>query len=204
MMPFADILFYLFAGITVLSAGLVITAKNPVYSVLGLIVAFFNVGGLFILLGAEFLGLLLLMVYVGAVAVMFLFVLLTININYEVLKEGYTRYAPAGVVVGGLLLVEMVLAMWLGVFNAPTPSYVALPTTGGEQNIKQLGDVLFTNYLLPFQMSALILLVAMIGAIVLTHRRRPDVRRQNISQQIMRQRKDSVALTKPESGKGVK
>ena len=202
-MPFADILFYLFASITVLSAGVVITARNPMYSVLGLIVAFFNVGGLFILLGAEFLGLLLLMVYVGAVAVMFLFVLLTININYEVLKEGYTRYAPAGVVVGGLLLVEMVLAVWLGVFNTPVPAYASLPQ-GSAQNIKQLGEVLFTNYLLPFQMSALILLVAMIGAIVLTHRTRPGVRRQTISKQVLRQRKDSVVLVRPESGKGVK
>jgi len=202
-MPVADILFYLFASITVLAAGLVITARNPMYSVLGLIVAFFNVGGLFIILGAEFLGLLLLMVYVGAVAVMFLFVLLTININYEVLKDGFTRYAPAGVVVGALVLVEIVLAVWLGIHNMPAPAFVSLPT-GEAQNIEAIGQVLFTNYLLPFQMSALILLVAMIGAIVLTHRTREGVRRQNIGQQVLRQRKDSVYLAKPQSGKGVK
>lgn len=202
-MPVADILFYLFASITVLAAGLVITARNPMYSVLGLIVAFFNVGGLFIILGAEFLGLLLLMVYVGAVAVMFLFVILTININYEVLKDGFTRYAPAGVVVGALVLVEIVLAVWLGIHNMPAPAFVSLPA-GEAQNIEAIGQVLFTNYLLPFQMSALILLVAMIGAIVLTHRKREGVHRQDIGQQVLRQRKDSVYLAKPQSGKGVK
>lgn len=202
-MLISDLLFYFFATVAVVAAGWVIVARNPMYSVLGLVVAFFNVGGLFILLGAEFLGLLLVMVYVGAVMVMFLFVLLTLRINDEVLKDGLTRYAPTGVVVGGLLLAEIILAVFLGVQDAPAPVFVTMPSGIGN-NINQLGEVLFTSYLLPFQMSGLILLVAMIGAIVLTHRHRDGVRRQNISAQVLRRREDSVVLMKPASGKGVK
>ena len=196
-----DLLFYLFATLLLLSATYLIVTKNPVHSVLALIFAFFNAAGIFILLGAEFLGLLLVMVYVGAVAVMFLFVIMTINIDFAELKVGMTRYLPAGLVVAGLLLVELALVAWLGIFNPQFKPMFALQPMGMEDNIVALGRVLFTNYWLPFQMAGLILLVAMIGAIVLTHRRRSGVKRQQPGAQVLRQH--GVRLAKPRSGEGV-
>lgn len=200
----ADLLFMMFASVLLMAATGVILARNPMYCVLFLIVCFFNSAGLFLLLGAEFLGLLLVMVYVGAVAVMFLFVLMTINVDFCELKEGFANYLPSGVLIGGVLLAEVLMAAWGGLFASD--KFVAsstLPMVEGEQNIVTLGSVLFTNYALPFQASALILLTAMVGAIVLTHRRR-SVKRQNIFDQISRKREDALEIVKIKPGQGVK
>lgn len=194
----ADLLFLLFAGILLLAGMGVIMAKNPMYCVLFLILAFFNAAGLFLLLGAEFLALLLIMVYVGAVAVMFLFVIMTIDIDFAVLKDGFATYLPVGALVAGLLLVEALMAAWGGAFGGS--KLASLPMQPGVENIRQLGDVLFTVYAYPFLLAGMILLVAMVGAIVLTHRRRPDVQRQNIAKQINRTREESFENVKIKPG----
>ena len=184
-------------------AGLgVITAKNPMYCVLFLIFAFFNTAGLFILMGAEFLGLLLIMVYVGAVAVMFLFVIMTININFAVLKEGFTPYLPLAGIVSLVLLIEVIAAASSGLFGGGMN--IGVPAEEGVSNIVLLGTVLFTNYVLPFQMAGLILLIAMVGAIILTHRQRKDVKKQNIPEQISRKVEDCIEIVKVKTGKGIK
>lgn len=196
----ADLLFLMFAGLLLLAASGVVMAKNPMFCVLFLILAFFNSAGLFLLLGAEFLGLLLVMVYVGAVAVMFLFVLMTINVDFAVLKEGFANYLPIGLVLGGVLLLEVVLAAWGGLFGGDIMPTATLPTPPETENINAIGQVLFTNYVYPFQLAALILLVAMVGAIVLTHRSRPRVRRQNVSTQIARTPASAVKVVRVETG----
>jgi len=204
MLAFADLVFYMFAGLLLTSALGVILAKNPMHCVLLLILTFFNAAGLFILLGAEFIGLLLVMVYVGAIAVMFLFVLMTIDIDFSVLKEGFASYLPSGLIVGAVLMAELVVAASAGIFSgARLTSLPAMPTPEGVENIRALGQVLFTHYLFPFQMASLILLVAMIGAIVLTHRKRDGVRRQNIAEQIGRTREDSIRVVKVKPGQGI-
>jgi NADH-quinone oxidoreductase subunit J len=197
----ADLLFYMFAFWLCIAALGVITAKNPMHCVLFLIFAFFNAAGLFVLLGAEFLGLLLIMVYVGAVAVMFLFVIMTININFAVLKEGFTPYLPVAALVSAVLLIEVIMAASSGLFNGGIN--IGVPAEEGVDNIVLLGQVLFTNYLLPFQMAGLILLIAMIGAIVLTHRKRENVKKQNIPEQISRPIEDCIEIVKVRTGKGV-
>lgn len=200
----ADLLFYLFAGTLLLGATGVITARNPMHCVLFMVLAFFNAAGLFLLLGAEFLGLLMVMVYVGAIAMLFLFVIMTINIDKAVAKEGFIKELPLGLIVGAILAVEMVLAVSGGLFGGVAHSTNASMGMNAEvQNIVQLGDVLFTNYAYPFITVSLILLVAMVGAIVLTHRKRPDAKRQNIAKQIARTREEAVTLTTPESGRGI-
>jgi NADH-quinone oxidoreductase subunit J len=193
----ADLLFLMFAAILTIAALGVISARNPMYCVLFMILAFFNAAGLFLLLGAEFLGLLLVMVYVGAIAVMFLFVLMTIDIDFAVLKQGFAAYLPVGLLVAGLLAIELVAAAMAGGFAPARP-----PVSEAPENIVQLGHVLFTEYFLAFQGAGMILLVAMMGAIVLTHRRREGVRRQNINRQIRRTRGESMTLTTPETGAG--
>jgi NADH-quinone oxidoreductase subunit J len=204
MLAFADLVFYMFAAMLLTSALGVILARNPMHCVLLLILTFFNAAGLFILLGAEFIGLLLVMVYVGAIAVMFLFVLMTIDIDFSLLKEGFASYLPSGLIVGAVLMAELVVSAASGVFSGERLSTVAaMPMPEGVDNIRALGQVMFTQYLFPFQVAALILLVAMIGAIVLTHRRREGVRRQNISEQINRRREDSVAIVKVKPGQGI-
>ncbi|HEX2858922.1 MAG TPA: NADH-quinone oxidoreductase subunit J [Alphaproteobacteria bacterium] len=198
MLP--DILFYLFAIGLLLGAGAVITARNPMYGVLGMIFSFINAAGLFMLFYAEFLSLLIVMIYVGAIAVMFLFVLMTIDIDFVKLREGFAPYLPAGLIVAAALAAELLLAASLGLFTGVgTPIAAA---EGAPTNIEQLGAVLFTDYALPFQAAGMVLLTAMVGAIILTHRRRKDVKRQNISMQINRTASDSMALTKPVSGQG--
>ncbi|MFZ2620416.1 MAG: NADH-quinone oxidoreductase subunit J [Alphaproteobacteria bacterium] len=196
----ADLLFIFFAFILVVAALGVITAKNPMYCVLFMVLAFLNAAGIFLLLQAEFLGLLLVMVYVGAIAIMFLFVLMTVDIDFAQLKSGYATYLPMGLLVAALLAVELMAAGFGGIFTTAMP-----PLAGVEQpdNIRQLGRVLFTDYVLPFQGAAFILLVAMIGAIVLTHRKRGNVKRQNVASQIARTKDESMLLTKPKSGEGV-
>ncbi len=197
------ILFYLFSGVTVISALAVISARNPVYSVLFLILAFFNAAGLFVLLGAEFLAMILVIVYVGAVAVLFLFVVMMLNINLARMKEGFLRYLPIGAAIAVLLFLEIFAMVHMSLSDHSILLNKEIPAAEIE-NTRALGQVLYTDYVLLFQISGIILLVAMIGAIVLTHRQRDDVRRQNIASQLGRDPKKTVKLVKVKSGEGVK
>ena len=203
MLP--DLIFYIFSAVLMLAALGVVFTKNPIFSVLFLILAFFNASGLFMLMGAEFLGLLLILVYVGAIAVMFLFVLMTIDVDFEVLREGFASYMPVGVLVAAVLVTELVVAAKSGIFSGANliKSEALTPIPEKEQNIVAIGQVLFTDYLLPFQLAGLILLVAMVGAIVLTHRRREGVRRQNITDQVMRKPEDAMEVKKVKPGQGL-
>ena len=181
--------FYLFAAV-MLGAGLmVVVSRNPVFSVLFLILAFFNAAGLFVLIGAEFIAMLLVVVYVGAVAVLFLFVVMMLDINFAEMRAGFQKYLPIGLIVGGILVFELVAAMYGDAFSGAT-----LPAASEISNTRALGNVLYTKYMYLFQVAGLILLVAMIGAISLTMRRRTGVRRQVISEQNMRRREDSVEI----------
>ena len=193
----ADLLFLLFGAGLLLGAGTVVLARNPMAGVLGLVFSFLNAAGLFILMQAEFLGLLLIMVYVGAITVMFLFVLMTIDLDFTRLREGFARYLPVGLLVAAAFLAEIVLAV-----TAAPLTGVGNPT-GAPPTMENLGQLLFTAYNLPFQVAGLILLTAMIGAITLTHRRRQGVLRQNIAAQVLRKVEDSVANTQPKVGQGV-
>jgi len=177
--------FYLFAGILVLSALMVITARNPVHSVLFLVLAFFNAAGLFILLGAEFIAMILVIVYVGAVAVLFLFVVMMLDISFADLRKGAMQYVPVGLMIGAVLLTELILLYGAWHFTEHKDANLAAPTSEytNVTNTEALGRLLYTEYLLAFQMAGLILFVAMIGAIVLTHRTRPGVRRQSVAKQ---------------------
>ena len=181
--------FYLFAAV-MLGAGLmVVVSRNPVFSVLFLILAFFNAAGLFVLIGAEFIAMLLVVVYVGAVAVLFLFVVMMLDINFAEMRAGFQKYLPLGLIVGGILVFELVAAIYGDAFSGAT-----LPAMPEISNTRALGNELYTKYLYLFQIAGLILLVAMIGAISLTMRRRSGVRRQVISEQNMRRREDSIEV----------
>ena len=181
--------FYMFSAV-MLGAGLmVVVSRNPVFSVLFLILAFFNAAGLFVLIGAEFIAMLLVVVYVGAVAVLFLFVVMMLDINFAEMRAGFQKYLPLGLVVGGILVFELVAAIYGDAFSGAT-----LPAMPEISNTRALGNVLYTKYLYLFQIAGLILLVAMIGAISLTMRRRAGVRRQVIAEQNMRRREDSVEV----------
>lgn len=195
--------FYLFATTVVVSGAMVITAKNPVHSVLWLILAFFNAAGLFLLLGAEFLAMILVIVYVGAVAVLFLFVVMMLDINFEELRKGFLAYLPMGMVLGAFLLVELLIVVGGWVTSDGAAGLMRSPTPVAETNTRALGDLIYTHYIYLFEVSGLILLVAMIGAIVLTHRSRPGVRRQNIGEQVMRQPRDATQLVDVVSGEGL-
>lgn len=199
------LLFYLFAGVTVLSAVMVISSKNPVHSVFFLILAFFNSAGLFVLLGAEYIAMTLVIVYVGAVAVLFLFVVMMLDINFAELRQGFLKYLPMGLGAAGIVLFELLVVFYasLKAPSALAPARHAIPASGEVQNIQAIGNILYTDYLYPFQMSGIILLIAMIGAIALTLRARPGVRRQSVREQMARRREDSVAVVKVESGKGI-
>ena len=198
----ATIAFYLFATLTIASAVAVIFARNPVHSVLWLIVAFFNAAGLMLLLGAEFIAMLLVIVYVGAVAVLFLFVVMMLDIDFASLRTGFTKNLPFGIIVALVLLAEIVIAVsaWQA---GPAISGRAIPAAS-QPNIVALGQLLYSRYLLPFELAGLILLVAMIGAIVLTHRKRRDSRNQKVSRQIARRPQDAVKNMNPGVGEGVK
>ena len=199
------IAFYLFATLVVASAALVILARNPVHSVLWLIVAFFNAAGLMILVGAEFIAMLLVIVYVGAVAVLFLFVVMMLDNDFAELRAGFIRNFPLGIAIALVLLAELVLgigAYQAGAMHLGTPDGVAAPLVG-ESNIESIGALLYSRYLFLFDSAGLILLVAMIGAIVLTHRERKGTRTQNINKQISRRPQDATVNVKPEVGKGV-
>ena len=197
--------FYLFAAITVASGFMVIASRNPVHSVLFLILAFFNAAGLFVLMGAEFLGMLLVIVYVGAVAVLFLFVVMMLDINFVELRQGFLQYMPVGGMIGIVLLIElaMVLGGWVVAPEAKSVAADPIPALDKVTNTHALGAVLYTKYIYLFQGAGLILLVAMIGAIVLTLRSRPGVKRQSISEQVSRPREDAVAIRKVEPRKGI-
>ena len=193
--------FYLFAGLMILSAGLTITARNPVHSVLWLILAFFNAAGLMLLLGAEFIAMLLVIVYVGAVAVLFLFVVMMLDIDFASLRSGFTKNLPFGIIIALVLLAEIVVAVSASEAGPVLSGAHVAATT--QPNIVAIGALLYSRYLLPFEIAGLILLVAMIGAIVLTHRQRRDTRGQRIPKQIARRPWQAVRNTKPGVGEGM-
>ena len=197
--------FYLFAGIAIAASVMVIVSRNPVHSVLFLIMAFFNSAALFVLLGAEFLAMVLIVVYVGAVAVLFLFVVMMLDVNFAKLREGFQNYLPIGGLIGLILLVELIFVVgaWIVVPEADLVARNPVPADPEITNTEALGRILYTDYVYLFQVSGLILLVAMIGAIVLTLRQRPGVRRQNVEHQLARRREDSVAIAQVDTGKGV-
>lgn len=197
--------FYLFAAVTLFSAIMVITARNPVVSVLFLILAFFNSAGLFVLLGAEFIAMIMVIVYVGAVAVLFLFVVMMLDVSFADLRKGAMQYVPVGLIAGGILLFELITVFigWQFADRAAANSAVPTPDPEEVPNTEALGQVLYTDYIYAFQISGLILLVAMIGAIVLTHRRRPGVRRQLVSKQQQRDPNDVLEVKKVTPGTGV-
>lgn len=201
----ASLAFYLFAIIAVASALNVIFQRNPVHSVLWLILTFFNAAGLFILLGAEFVAMILVVVYVGAVAVLFLFVVMMLDINITVMREGFLKYLPVGALVGVILLAELALVFggWTMAPGAEALRTAPTPDMSEISNIEALGAILYTDYVYLFQAAGLVLLVAMIGAIVLTLRRRPGVRKQSISEQVKRSAKDTVTLVQVPTGKGL-
>ncbi|MCC7049283.1 MAG: NADH-quinone oxidoreductase subunit J [Alphaproteobacteria bacterium] len=195
--------FYMFAAVTVASGVMVVASRNPVHSVLFLILAFFNAAGLFVLLGAEFLAMTLVIVYVGAVAVLFLFVVMMLDINFVALREGFMRYLPVGAAIGLVLLAELLLVVGSWSFSPKAKAVADSPIKAPEElsNAAALGKVLYTDHILLFQTSGVILLVAMVGAIVLTLRERAGVRRQRVGVQIARRREEVVEIRKlPASG----
>jgi NADH-quinone oxidoreductase subunit J len=200
----AAVAFYVFATIMLVSAAMVVTVRNPVYAVLFLILAFFNAAGLFLLAGAEFLAMILVIVYVGAVAVLFLFVVMMLNVNFVQLSEGFQRYTRVGLAIGAVLFLELLFV--LGGWTA-SPGSQALrlaPVPANLQNTAAIGRLLYTNYFLLFQTSGLILLVAMIGAIVLTLRGRVDSKRQDISRQTSRRVAETLVAVSMPLGSGTK
>ncbi|GIL00757.1 MAG: NADH:ubiquinone oxidoreductase subunit J [Alphaproteobacteria bacterium] len=199
------IFFYLFAVVTVGSAFMVIAARNPVHSVLFLILAFVNSAGLFLMAGAEFLALLLIVVYVGAVAVLFLFVVMMLDVDFVELREGFLQYLPVGALVGLIVLGEllMVLGSWVLAPGTGVEVVEPVPDLGQVSNIQALGDILYTKYVFFFQIAGMILLVAMVGAIVLTLRHKPNVKRQDIARQVARTPETSIEVVRVEPGKGI-
>jgi NADH-quinone oxidoreductase subunit J len=197
--------FYLFSAVTIASAVMVISARNPVHSVLFLILAFFNAAGLFILMGAEFLGMILVVVYLGAVTVLFLFVVMMLDINVSQMRAGFLQYLPIGATIGLILLVElfMVLGGWAISPDAAQVAQVPTPPPDEVSNTAALGNVLYTKYIYLFQAAGIVLLVAMIGAIVLTLRTRSGVKRQSTREQSWRTREESVEIKKVQPGSGV-
>ena len=202
-MQASEMIFYFFSSIIVLAALLVVMSRNPVHSVLWLILAFFGSSGLFILLGAEFLALILMIVYVGAVAVLFMFVVMMLNINFSELRSGFTRYLPVGLLIGLVLFVELnlVFSDWIP-DNSLKPRIQSMTDTNIE-NTKQLGLVLYTDFILYFQLAGIILLIAMIGAIVLTHQKKRSIKRQDILTQIYRDPKSAIELKDIKPGQGL-
>ncbi|MEW7006770.1 MULTISPECIES: NADH-quinone oxidoreductase subunit J [unclassified Lentilitoribacter] len=195
--------FYIFAFVAIASALMVIAARNPVHSVLFLILVFFNAAGLFLLTGAEFLAMILLVVYVGAVAVLFLFVVMMLDIDFAELKRGALEYAPIGALVGLILVVELVVVLSGNLFHVEAGVGGASPIPLDRTNTQALGDILYTDYIAFFQIAGLILLVAMIGAIVLTLSHKPDVKRQDISRQVARRPETAVEVVKVKPGQGL-
>ena len=198
----AAIAFYLFATLTIVSAIAVVFARNPVHSVLWLILAFFNAAGLMLLVGAEFIAMLVVIVYVGAVAVLFLFVVMMLDIDFATLRSGFTANLPFGIMIALVLLAEIVVAVsaWEA---GPALSGREIPSSA-QPNIVALGQLLYSRYLFPFEIAGLILLVAMVGAIVLTHRKRGNLRTPKVSRQVRRRPGEAIRMTDPDVGEGMK
>ena len=197
--------FYMFATVAIASGVMVISARNPVHSVLFLIAAFFNAAGLFVLMGAEFLAMILVIVYVGAVAVLFLFVVMMLDINFVEMRQGFLQYLPIGGLIGVILLIELlfIFASWTVAPDASNVAAAPMSSLGEVSNTRALGLLIYTKYIYYFQAAGLVLLVAMIGAIVLTLRVRKGVRRQKVPDQLRRSRAESVEIKKVETGKGI-
>jgi NADH-quinone oxidoreductase subunit J len=199
--------FYLFAAVTVAAAFMVIVARNPVHSVLFLILTFFNAAGLFVLIGAEFLAMILVVVYVGAVAVLFLFVVMMLDIDFVELRQGFLQYVPIGAVIGLILMAELILVIGANsaVDGAAAGNVLSssFPAVSDVSNADALGRLIYTEFAYLFEAAGMVLLVAMIGAIVLTLRQRPGVRKQNISAQVSRRREDGVELRDVKPGQGI-
>ena len=197
--------FYLFAGVCVGSAFMVIAAKNPVHSVLFLILAFVNAAGLFVLMGAEFLAMILVVVYVGAVAVLFLFVVMMLDVDFAELRQGFLQYLPIGAVVGIVFLIElfMVVGVWAIAPSVSQAIASPIPPIASTSNTEALGYVLYTRYVYFFQAAGVVLLVAMIGAIVLTLRHKPSVKRQNVAAQVRRDKASAIEIVKVRPGQGL-
>jgi len=204
-MSVADFAFYAFAIVVVLAGLLVVTARNPVHSVLWLILSFLSAAGLFVLLGAEFLAMLLMIVYIGAVAVLFLFVVMMLDIDFAALKAEMTRYFPLAALVGVVILMQLALlyGAWTEADGAAALSLAPTPDTAQIDNTQALGLIIFDQYFLLFQLAGLILLVAMIGAIVLTMRHRTGVKRQNVLHQMWRDPAKAMELKDVKPGKGL-
>jgi NADH-quinone oxidoreductase subunit J len=197
--------FYLFAAVCVASAFMVISARNPVHSVLYLILAFVNAAGLFVLMGAEFLAMMLIVVYVGAVAVLFLFVVMMLDVDFAELRQGFLQYLPVGVIVGCVMLAELLMVVGAWTFGSGVPRAITAPIPPLSQisNTEALGLVLYTRYVYYFQAAGVVLLVAMIGAIVLTLRHKTGIKRQNIADQVARNRDSAIEVVKVRSGQGL-
>jgi NADH-quinone oxidoreductase subunit J len=197
--------FYLFAGVCIASALMVIASRNPVHSVLFLILAFVNASGLFVLMGAEFLAMILIVVYVGAVAVLFLFVVMMLDVDFAELRQGFLQYLPFGALIGLVLLAELVLVVggWSIGPNISEAITLPIPPVANYTNTEAFGAVLYTRFIYFFQAAGLVLLVAMIGAIVLTLRHKPKVKRQHIAAQVARDRASAIEVVKVPSGQGL-
>jgi NADH-quinone oxidoreductase subunit J len=195
--------FYLFAGVCVASAFMVIAAKNPVHSVLYLILAFVNASGLFVMMGAEFLAMILIVVYVGAVAVLFLFVVMMLDVDFAELRHGFLQYLPVGVLVGVVFLAELLLVVGAWVIGPGIPQTITSPIPSTISNTEAIGRVLYTQYVYYFQAAGIVLLVAMVGAIVLTLRHKPNVKRQNVADQVARSRNTAIEIVKVRPGQGL-
>ena len=203
-MPVQAIAFYLLAFVTIAAGLLVVSARNPVHSVLFLITAFFSAAGLFVLLGAEFLAMLLIVVYVGAVAVLFLFVVMMLDVDFAELRQGFAQYLPIGGLVGGVLTLEMVfVAATVATNGAASKNPLPNASPGGVPNTEAIGRVLYTDYVFFFQLAGLVLLVAMIGAIVLTLRHKSGVKRQNIGAQVARTPKTGMHIVQIKPGQSL-
>ena len=199
----AALFFYLFACICVASAFMVIAARNPVHSVLYLILAFVNASGLFVLMGAEFLAMILVVVYVGAVAVLFLFVIMMLDVDFAQLREGFMEYLPVGLVIGGIFLFELLLVVGSWLIQPGTTKAITAAIPANVSNTEALGLVLYTKYIHYFQLAGMVLLVAMIGAIVLTLRHKASVKRQDINVQNARTPELAMSVRKVASGQGL-
>ena len=202
-MLFQALAFYVFAFVVMASAAMVVVSRNPVYSVLFLILAFFNAAALFVLIGAEFIAMILIIVYVGAVAVLFLFVVMMLDVDFAELRQGFLQYLPIGVLVGVVFLAELLLVVGAWVIGPGLPQAISSPIPGNLTNTEALGRVLYTQYVYYFQASGVVLLVAMIGAIVLTLRHKPNVKRQNISDQVARNKESAMEVRQVKSGQGL-
>jgi len=199
----AALFFYLFAGICIASAVMVIASKNPVHSVLFLILAFVNAAGLFVLLGAEFLAMILIVVYVGAVAVLFLFVVMMLDVDFAELRQGFQQYLPVGALVGFVMLAELLMVVGGWAINPNVIKASPIPPVAQVSNTEALGLVLYTKYIYFFQAAGLVLLVAMIGAIVLTLHHRARVRRQSIAEQVARTPATAIEIKQVRPGQGL-